>query len=393
MTSLQSTVNAEMRSAGYPEAGSAGAPAPVRPQLLRSQQQQLTAATLAIAGGIPLMVAAAAIGRAPWIGVLIWAPLSLLMNLLAWAGLKFDWTHGWRDPVLTAPQIAWAIGSTAACYAMLGPLRGVVLPMLALALLFAIFALPARTVRWLTVWTLALYGAVMIMMSRWQPDRFPPLEEAIYFGFLLLSMPPMALLAARMSELRARLGRQKSELEQALERIRQTAERDELTDLFNRRRIHEELLAWQARAQRGNALFAVAMIDIDHFKRINDLHGHAGGDAALRHFARVAQDSLRVVDALGRWGGEEFLAILASADAAGATMAAERVRLAVAALGVELPDGERIPLTVSIGLAWWQEGESIDRMITRADQALYRAKAQGRDRVVLDGSTEPGSCS
>jgi diguanylate cyclase (GGDEF)-like protein len=360
------------------------ASAPQGPQLLRSRRQQLTAATVAISGGIPLMVAAAAIGQAPWTAVLIWAPLCLVMNLLAWAGMKFSWAHRWRDPTLTAPQIAWAIGSTAVCYAMLGPLRGMVLPMVALAIVFAIFALPARTVRWLTWWTLGVYGAVMSTMSWWQPARFPPLEEAIYFGSLLLAVPPMALLAARMSELRARLARQKSELEQALQRIRQTAERDELTGLFNRRRILEELLAVQTRAQRSAAPFAVAMVDIDHFKDINDRHGHAGGDAVLRRFAQLAQDTLRAVDMLGRWGGEEFLIILASEDVAGATVVAERLRLAVSALEVERPDGGRIRLTVSMGLAGWQAGEPADRLIARADQALYRAKAGGRDRVVHD---------
>jgi diguanylate cyclase (GGDEF)-like protein len=194
----------------------------------------------------------------------------------------------------------------------------------------------------------------------------------------------MALLAARMSELRARLARQKSELEQALQRIRQTAERDELTGLFNRRRILEELLAVQTRAQRSAAPFAVAMVDIDHFKDINDRHGHAGGDAVLRRFAQIAQDTLRAVDMLGRWGGEEFLIILASEDVAGATVVAERLRLAVSALEVERPDGARIRLTVSMGLAGWQAGEPADRLIARADQALYRAKAGGRDRVVHD---------
>ncbi len=358
------------------------ATASTNPQRARSQRQQLVAASVAIAAGIPLMVAAAAIGQAPWIAVIIWAPLSLVMNLFAWAGLQFSWTRQWRDPVLTAPQITWAIGSTAACYAMLGPLRGAVLPMLALALLFAIFALPARTVRWLTVWALGLYGTVMIAMALWQPQRFPPLEEAIYFSFLLVSTPPMALLAMRMSQLRARLGRQKSELEQALQRIRQTAERDDLTGLFNRSRLREELLAYQARAQRTGAHFAVAMVDIDHFKSINDRHGHAGGDAVLREFARAAKDSLRVSDVLGRWGGEEFLAILGSADVASATAAAERLRRSVATLEIELPAGGHTRLTVSIGLAWWQEGESIDRVIDRADQALYRAKGGGRDRVV-----------
>lgn len=378
---MEPVVNGQTSSAS--EKSSAIGSIPNRPLLQRSQRQQLTVATLTSLGSVGLMVVAATVGQAPWLAVIIWAPLALAVNLFTWLGLKFSWTRAWRDPALTTPQIASAIASCAAVYAMLGPLRGVALPMLALAFQFAIFALPARTVRWLTLWTLGLFGVVMMAMSHWQPQRYPPLEEAIYFGVLILSVPPMALLAARLSELRARLGRQKAELEQALQRISLTAERDELTGLFNRRRIGEELQAQLARAQRDGTPFAVAMVDIDHFKGINDLHGHAGGDAMLRSFAQAAGASLRAVDVLGRWGGEEFLVVLSSEDAAGAMHAAERLRRAISALEVELPGGARARLTVSIGLACWQGGESIEQLTSRADRALYSAKSGGRDRVVL----------
>jgi len=358
-----------------------GAPS-LRARRDHAGRQQLLLATAAVAAGIPAMIGAAAIGRASWVLVLIWAPLSLAMNLFAWTALRFGWTHGWRDPALTAAQIAWSITSTAMCYAMLGPLRGAVLPMLALALLFGIFALPAATVRWLAAWTLALYGSLMLLMSQWQPERYPPEEEAIYFALMLVSVPVMAQLASGMSQLRARLGGQKAELEVALARIRELAGRDELTGLFNRRHGGEQLLAHRNRALASGGTFVVAMIDIDLFKGINDRFGHAGGDAVLRAFADAARGEIRTSDTLARWGGEEFLIVFETTDAAAAEAAAERLRVRAAGLDVTLPDGRSARFTVSIGLATWHDGEPTDALIARADRSLYRAKAEGRNRVV-----------
>ena len=356
--------------------------APVSARRDRAGRRQLLLAAVATAAGIPLMIGAAAIGEVPWKPVLIWAPLSLGMNLFAWTALRFGWTEGWRDPGLTAAQIAWSIASTAACYAMLGPLRAAALPMLALALLFAIFALPARTVRWLAAWTLALYGAVMLLMSWLQPVRYPPAEAVITFGALLVSVPVMSLLALRMSELRTQLGRQKGELEVALARIRELAERDELTGLFNRRRATEALLAHRAHAVRSGGTFAVAMADIDRFKAVNDGHGHAGGDAVLRAFAAAARGELREIDNIARWGGEEFLIVFEAVDSESAAVAAERVRRRAEEIEVGLPGGGTHRVTVSIGLASWRDGEPVEALIDRADRALYRAKAEGRNRVV-----------
>lgn len=348
----------------------------------RAGRRQLLLAAAAVAAGIPPMIAAAAIGRAPWDLVLIWAPLSLAMNLFAWTALRLGWTKGLRDPALTAAQVAWSITSTAFCYALLGPLRGAVLPMLALAILFGIFALPAATVRLLAAWTLILYGALMLMMSNLQPTRYPPAEEAICFVVLMVTVPAMAVLASRMSELRAKLGRQKGELEAALMRIRDLAGRDELTGLCNRRRGSEELQALLARAHREGHTLLIAMVDIDHFKSINDRYGHAGGDEVLRAFAAAAQGELRVTDTLARWGGEEFMVAFGGEDIALAASAAERLRRRAADLQVTLPGGASTRLTVSIGLASWRDRESIGELLDRADRALYRAKAEGRNRVV-----------
>lgn len=158
------------------------------------------------------------------------------------------------------------------------------------------------------------------------------------------------------------------------------ARTDALTGLLNRRAIEEEGARAVALCAGTRLPCAVLVLDLDHFKRINDAHGHLAGDEALRHFARLVGPSLRRTDVFGRLGGEEFVAVMPGADAAEARGAAERLRQLV----VETPSvvgGTTIPLSVSIGVAWGA-GESFDALVSRADDALYRAKDGGRNRVI-----------
>jgi diguanylate cyclase len=126
---------------------------------------------------------------------------------------------------------------------------------------------------------------------------------------------------------------------------------------------------------------SVAAFDIDHFKRVNDSIGHAGGDAVLVHFAELIRKQVRDADVLARVGGEEFLLLLRGLDGAGAARAVERIRAAVEA-SVCLWQGQPVPFTVSIGVAERRVGEALELPWERADQALYEAKHGGRNRVV-----------
>jgi diguanylate cyclase (GGDEF)-like protein len=169
-----------------------------------------------------------------------------------------------------------------------------------------------------------------------------------------------------------------------LAELRWRSRHDGLTGALNRRSI-EELLAGQLqRSRRSREPFVVLMLDMDHFKAINDRLGHAVGDLALKHAAVQIQGALRKVDSLGRFGGEEFLALLPGITLAEAQTVAERLRAQIATTPLMHADGP-VALSVSIGLAaWGGEGEDLSRLIVRADQALYRAKQRGRDRVELD---------
>jgi diguanylate cyclase (GGDEF)-like protein len=164
--------------------------------------------------------------------------------------------------------------------------------------------------------------------------------------------------------------------------LAELAARDELTGLFNRRHMSELLAQHRAACQRSGEGFAVALVDLDHFKRINDSHGHAVGDSVLRAFAEQAGAAMRGTDTVGRWGGEEFLVIYPRSTAQEAAQGADRLRERVAAAVVTTPGGQPLTFTVSIGLTEHLPPESVEALVERADRAMYQAKSQGRNRVV-----------
>jgi two-component system cell cycle response regulator len=173
-----------------------------------------------------------------------------------------------------------------------------------------------------------------------------------------------------------------AELVAARESLRYEATHDHLTGAWNRAAILDALDRERTRAARSGASLAVAMVDFDHFKRINDVHGHAAGDAVLREGVARATAALRTKDIVGRYGGEEFMIVMPGSDAEGARAACERVREAIGAEPIAL--GEHgVSVTVSVGIAAWSGVRDPAELIDRADTALYRAKHSGRDRVEL----------
>jgi diguanylate cyclase (GGDEF)-like protein len=180
-------------------------------------------------------------------------------------------------------------------------------------------------------------------------------------------------LQALRGELESRVRQRTSELESVNRQLDQLSRTDALTGLANRRSIIDSASA-RLRDQRATLL----MIDIDHFKRINDDHGHDAGDAALRGVADALRHGLREGDLLARWGGEEFIAMV---DARDASACAERLRQAVATCRISTGDAQ-LRLTASTGLAHASAGTPLEAAISSADRALYRAKQAGRDRVV-----------
>lgn len=159
--------------------------------------------------------------------------------------------------------------------------------------------------------------------------------------------------------------------------LKRRARHDPLTGLYNRGYIEECLTSEVARSSRYRNAYSVILFDIDYFKRINDTYGHEAGDTILKEIARRVRGSLRSVDLLGRWGGEEFLVTLAETGKDNAMQVAENIRHLVETGHYGLPD----PVTVSLGVAQFREGDNAASLVRRADEALYRAKQRGRNQV------------
>ncbi|MBT9612330.1 MAG: diguanylate cyclase [Burkholderiales bacterium] len=159
---------------------------------------------------------------------------------------------------------------------------------------------------------------------------------------------------------------------------------DTLTSLLNRRALDERLHGEMQRSRRYGKSFSILMLDIDHFKKVNDSYGHPAGDAVLKQLAAILKKQARDVDSVARYGGEEFVIVAPELDGSSAQLVGERIRKAVAGTAFILPDGREIGVTVSIGIACFPRcADSAEAMIERADQALYLAKREGRNRVYL----------
>lgn len=172
-----------------------------------------------------------------------------------------------------------------------------------------------------------------------------------------------------------------TELFNAIAKLEAIVNIDELTQIYNRRHLYALGQKETALAQRYGRPLSVVMLDIDHFKHINDQYGHAAGDAVIRAVARRCSETVRAVDAAGRLGGEEFALLLPETGAQSAEQAAERLRAAIADMDV-WSGSDRLRVTISAGVAAWGNGDAgFDDLLKRADRALYAAKHGGRNRV------------
>jgi diguanylate cyclase (GGDEF)-like protein len=192
------------------------------------------------------------------------------------------------------------------------------------------------------------------------------------------------------SELNARIRAAKriidlqNKLLEAQERLHIQATHDALTGIWNRRAIFEALARELDRAERQEIPVAVALIDLDHFKQVNDTHGHPVGDEVLRETAQRIRGAVRSYDAVGRYGGEEFLVVAPECDTQRAMDLAERIRLLLLQSPIQT-SGPAVPVTLSLGLVHLEKGSKVEigRVLSAADQALYKAKSSGRNQTVM----------
>ncbi|CAN5351949.1 GGDEF domain-containing protein [soil metagenome] len=331
-----------------------------------------------------------------WLGLVDPQPAHALALFMLTGGVVFHlfvrsglnqrcFSHG----TLIQAQCLFGVLCATLSYGVNGPTRGAVLLIVLLILVFGMFALQPAEARRIGLASLVMLGAVMAWSGWGKSALREPAVELVHFLFICVGVSTVLLLSQRLGALRSTLIDQKSQLESALGRLRETSIRDDLTGLVNRRHMNARFEFEMVRHERSGESMAVVLLDLDHFKRINDRHGHAVGDRVLKAFAKVATEELRSSDVLARWGGEEFLLLLPMTPKGVATSALERLRLTLQQHPVAVADPQ-LRVTFSAGVAFRQRGDTVQSLIERADRAMYRAKLQGRDRtLVSDESDEP----
>jgi len=327
----------------------------------------LFAAAGTVAWGVPAMyaVAGAAICGSVWLATA--------------SGLNLRF----RDPSLAVLQVGLAVALQVALVALAPQLAFPYLANLFTVFAFGMTSMPLR--RSIGVWTLGMAATGLLFLATGERLGMPvatPLERTLVWLYFSLILGRCLGLGWQADTLRRRLSESRRKIAQSLQQMEQLASHDELTKALNRRSLMERLEQERGRAERGGASFSVALLDLDHFKAVNDTHGHAVGDEVLRAFALLAHVGRRDTDVFGRYGGEEFMLILSGTTPLAALPALDRIRAATEARDWSaIGAGARV--TVSAGIAGHRRGESIAQLLRRADEALYDAKGAGRNRVIV----------
>ena len=296
--------------------------------------------------------------------------------------LRTGFNLRFAEPSLTLPQTLAALTWICGAYAIGNAAHGGTLMLFALVLVFAIFTMSIRRSIISASYGVIAMAATMTYKTITDPIVYPLQVELAYFVFVATIMPTIALLSMQITRMRDRMKAQKKALEDALIHIEKLAAHDELTGLINRRYMMKVLDDHASRQKRIAIGFSLAMLDLDHFKNINDTWGHAVGDDVLHGFADAACKTLRECDVLSRWGGEEFLLLMPETNNGHPSTGLERLRTMLATLMLS-PNAPDLRVTFSVGLTSYQQGESISDTIHRADKSLYEAKAGGRNRTVV----------
>lgn len=336
--------------------------------------------------GIAAAYAGFALGALPlWSAhiMAVWCSTGLL---LFWLLLRTGLTTSWRDPSLVFPQLLFGCLSVALSYALIDAARGLALLWLCLLMLFDIHRLTTSQLVLASMGSITLMGIANLFHDQLHGHDIDLFSEWIGLGTGAIVMPVIYQVSFKSYQMRTKMLRQRAILEDTVARLASASVRDALTGLFNRGHMQNLLDEEVRRLRRTGQAFCVALIDLDHFKQINDRHGHAVGDAALQTFALVAQTELAAIDTLARWGGEEFLLLMPETELPEATQ-----RMSVLQQRVQEHDWSSLApglsLSFSAGLCEPDRQASVHLTLEQADRALYQAKAQGRARTVLADPT------
>jgi diguanylate cyclase len=348
----------------------------------RERLSQALPAMALLAAGVLAMYYFVAIGQADAVAVGWWSAFTLAGMAVFFALIRGGVSRRWREPSLTVPQMLFALTSGAIAYALLGDGRGAVFPVVMTIFMFGLFVATPVQMRWVSLYAVALFGAVMAWQAWRQPLRYPPDIEIGHFLLVATMMPAASMLAARLSLIRQRSRQHRAELAQALVRLREQSTRDELTGLINRRHLDQLIQQEHQRCVRSGQTFCIAVLDIDHLRSINEAHGHSTGDAVLRALAQEAALHVRVSDILARQAGDEFVLMMPDTRAALARGGVDRLHERLNALRV-VHGAAVITVKLSGGLAEHHAGETVAQTLDRAQAARGEAKTLGGGRLVM----------
>lgn len=315
--------------------------------------------------------------------------VALIVNAVFLVLIRSGYSRRWRDPALTMPQMILGIVLTTLLIHYSQALEGALFTIYFMVMLFGVFALARVQMMFMSLVVLCSY--LGLMFYEWYLASRVLLTSAALgqFAILGLGLIWFIYVGGHISNLRARVRRQRSELEatnqqleDALHRLEDLAIRDSLTGLHNRRYFDERLEEELARSRRGQQGFLIGMIDLDHFKQINDIHGHVVGDTILCLFADCARSMLRQSDLLARYGGEEFVVLFTEGRNRDIERVAQRLRHNFAEHSPGATPNNH-PVTLCVGLCRGGPDDTVKSAIERADQALYQAKSAGRNRVLF----------
>jgi len=362
-----------------------GAEAPSAEALLKRRRERLrmlpfVAASYAV--DTVLLFAYVAVGAIPWQMPPAYLACGLLLCAAFHLVLDSALPERARDHHLVMEQMV-ANSALAIAFLIWAPAVGVPLMMGC----FVIFAFGALRMKFKTVvlgstaLALAMGLAVAFMGEGVDLPMATPAQRLVSGLWFAVVLSRLAFLGQHGAHLRAQLNEQRARLVGALAEVERLVGRDDLTAVMNRRAIMATVAEERERMRRTGTPFAVALFDIDFFKRVNDERGHLVGDEVLRRFCAAAGEAIRATDRLGRFGGEEFLVLMPVTDKPEAAhAAAERVREAVARVDWNAIDAG-LEVTVSAGVAVASAEDTVEALLGRADMALYAAKHDGRNRV------------
>ncbi len=286
-----------------------------------------------------------------------------------------------KDPSLTVPMMLWAMSFNMYTVFITTEVRELLLMFNFFTLVFGTFHLSVRAFVMLSCYGMFLYFCVIQILKIYYPSLVDPRIEWIGFsGFSLVSLAYIVI-ASEMSGIRVYLRNKNATLAKALEKIESISVTDELTNIKNRRYILDVLEQQFFMAQRKNYHFSICLLDIDFFKKINDVYGHLKGDEVLVSLCKVLMEMMRKSDYFARFGGEEFLMVFPLTTKEQTENVAERMRALVESTPFE-GLGSSHSVTISIGVTEYHAPESIESVLARVDKALYAAKAKGRNNVV-----------